>query len=218
MERFCAVEYREHSPLRIGIIGNLTPVKAHEVFLEMAALLTGEGVDAEYWLVGRDKGYEATLRAIVAEHNLESRVKFLGFQEDIPSILAELDLSICCSHEETFGRCVVEAMAARLPVVATRVGGLPEVVEEGVTGLLVPPRDPAALAAAVKQLLDDQPMRERLGIAGRNRAVSMFGSPAHAREVLRIYSRYSTAARERADAANQSQAAPHSRLVESLAS
>jgi glycosyltransferase involved in cell wall biosynthesis len=187
LERFSIANRQLHRPPRVGIIGNLTPIKAHDIFIEMAAQLTRRGPDAEYWIVGRDKGCEAGLRALVENRGLQQRVKFLGYQEDIPSILAHIDLLVCCSHQETFGRCVVEAMAAALPVVGTHVGGLPEVIDDGVTGVLVPPGDPLALADAVARILGDEPLRRSMGMAGQQRA-AMFSSPAHAQKILEVYS------------------------------
>jgi glycosyltransferase involved in cell wall biosynthesis len=115
-------------------------------------------------------------------------VHFLGHRDDVPEILAALDVLVHVpSAPEPFGRVVAEAMAVGKPVVAARAGGLPEIVEHEVTGLLVPPGDPSACAAAVLRLLADPALRARLGTAGRRRAEERFDPAAHAERVVAAY-------------------------------
>ena len=152
LRRFCVNGVRPTGRLRIGILANLIPLKGHEDFLEMAAELTRRNVDAEYWIVGEDihnTGYRKVLDDRTAELGLVDRIRFLGFRSDVPAILNELDIVVCTSHYEPFGRCVVEAMACGRPVVATNVGGIPEIIEDQVTGVLVPPMAPNMVNAAV---------------------------------------------------------------------
>jgi glycosyltransferase involved in cell wall biosynthesis len=178
--------------LRIGIVANLLPVKGHFEFLEMAKRLIARGLSARFLVIGQDvlrTGFDADVRARAAALDLSTRVDFTGFVRDVPSLMRTLDIAVSASHEEPFGRSVLEAMACQVPVVATRVGGVPEVVEDGVTGTLVPPRDPQALADAVWALAVDAELRQRMGVAGRDRATRRFGVPAHVEQVVGLYER-----------------------------
>lgn len=175
---------------RVGIVANLIPFKGHLDFLGMADLLTKRGMDAEYWIVGCDvhgSGYQQTLEQRARELGLQDRVCFLGYCADVPGVLKQLDVAVCASHVEPFGICLIEAMSFRKPVVATRVGGIPEVVEDGVTGILVPPAAPEALAEAVGRLLLDPGMRARMGCAGRRRVEGAFAAQVFAQKLLGVY-------------------------------
>jgi glycosyltransferase involved in cell wall biosynthesis len=175
---------------RVGIVANLVPVKGHDDFLRMAAALTGRGICAEYLIIGAEtayKGHEARLRTMAQELNIDQRVRFLGHRGDIPDLINQLDVVVCASTVEPFGRCLIEAMACGKPVVATAVGGIPEVVENGVTGLLVPPRSHEQMADAVQGLLRDAARRRQLGENGRRRAVDLFASEAHVKRILSMY-------------------------------
>ena len=100
---------------------------------------------------------------MAADLGLAGRVHFLGQRDDIPDLLAALDIFVLPSHSEGVSLALLEAMAAGLPVIATAVGGLPEVVTDGVNGLLIPPQDPEALAQALARLLDDPALAKKLG-------------------------------------------------------
>jgi glycosyltransferase involved in cell wall biosynthesis len=176
--------------LRIGIVANLLPVKGHFEFLEMAKRLIARGLSARFLVIGQDvlrTGFDAEVRARAAALQLNAHVEFTGFVRDVPSMMRTLDIAVSASHEEPFGRSVLEAMACQVPVVATRVGGVPEVVDDGVTGTLVPARDPQALADAVWALAGDAGRRQRMGVAGRERATRLFGVPAHVEQIVKLY-------------------------------
>ena len=115
-------------------------------------------------------------------------VHFLGQRNDVPEILAELDLSLLPSWEEPFGLAVVESMAMGVPPLVTAVGAGPELVEDRVTGRLLPPRDPAAWAAAARELLSQPELLDRMRAAGPASA-ARFRDDVHAREMLDIYER-----------------------------
>src|SRR5207249_2718587 len=101
---------------------------------------------------------------------LSTRFRFLGFRRDAPRIVQAFDVIAVPSHVEPLGNATLEAMAAGRPVVGSRVGGLPEMVVDGETGLLVPPSNPPALAAAIERLVFDEPLRLRMSIMARQRA------------------------------------------------
>lgn len=150
----------------VGTVGHLRPEKAFGVLIEAVAILRSEYGDLVVLIAG--EGPERpSLERQVAELGLDGVVQLLGSRDDVPSILSALDVAVCCSDFEGGPLSVMEYMEAGLPVVATEVGGLPELVEEGETGLLVPPRQPAKLSDALSRLLADPALRERLGARAR---------------------------------------------------
>jgi glycosyltransferase involved in cell wall biosynthesis len=175
----------------IGLVAHLTPWKGHEEFLSVAAKVPGVRclvAGGEIYETEGHAGYADRLRRRAVDLGLGGRVHFLGNRDDVPEILAALDVLVHCpSSPEPFGRAVAEAMAVGKPVVAARDGGLPELVEHDVTGVLVPPGDATACAAAVTRLLGDPALRARLGAAGREAAERMFDPGRHAEAVLQAY-------------------------------
>jgi len=153
----------------VGTVARLDPVKRLDVLLQALRSLSDVGAV----VVG--DGPERVILIEVSERlKLTERIFFVGHQEDVWPWLAALDVFVLCSDWEGMSNALLEAMAARLPVVATAVGGTPDVVVDGVTGLLVPPRDPPALAKAVVRLLRDPDLRHRMGEAGRERVEEHF--------------------------------------------
>lgn len=144
-------------------VANLRPEKSHETLLAAAAALVTRHPDLRFRIVG-DGPRRRVLEEQAASLGLVGRVEFLGHRDDVPALLAAADAFVLPSRSEAFPNGAIEAMAAGLPVVASAVGGLLDLIEDGVTGLLVPPDDPAALAAALG-LLVDQP--GRAGVLGR---------------------------------------------------
>src|SRR5262249_3014847 len=159
-------------------------------FLAMARELTDRRVFLDYWIIGGEvhrNGYRAQLEQRVGELGLGERVTFLGHCRNVPELLRELDVVVCCSHVEPLGLCLLEAMACERPVVATRVGGIPEVVDDGKTGILVSPQSPEQLANAVQRLMDDPRLRQRMGLAGRERVIRLFDHKAYLNNILSVY-------------------------------
>jgi glycosyltransferase involved in cell wall biosynthesis len=132
-------------------------------------------------------GYRIELERQSSEFGLDRQVKFLGHRSDVPELLQQLDMVVCSSHQEPFGICLIEAMATGLPVVGTSVGGIPEVIADGVCGYIVPPRSSADLASAVKRLVLDAALRDSMGRAGRERVLSLFSPAMQAQKVTAIY-------------------------------
>ena len=162
--------------------GRLSHEKGFDVALRALAEL--EGVFLH--LVGDGPDRKA-LEELAAELGLEGRVRFEGWVQDVRPALERCDVFVAPSRREAFGMAVAEAMAAGLPVVASAVGGLPELVVHGETGLLVPPDDPRALAGAVCTLVKDPASARRMGRAGRERVLRHFGAEASRAAMLDIY-------------------------------
>lgn len=169
-----------------AIVANLHPVKGQEDAIEALARLGDRARDLHLLLVG--EGERRPLLASLARRlGLAGRVHLLGHRRDVPAILARCELLISSSHAEGLSNAVIEGMASRLPVVATAVGGSPELIVDGERGLLVPPRSPQALAMAVQRLLADQGLRRRLGGAARTWVERELPIEAMARRFERLY-------------------------------
>jgi glycosyltransferase involved in cell wall biosynthesis len=117
-------------------------------------------------LVGRDDGIGGALKNTATELGLADRVSFMGARDDVADILRVSDVGVLCSREEGFSNAILEGMAAGLPMVVTDVGGNAEAVDDGVNGIVVPPRSPADLGRAIAKLLNDPQLRKRMGQAG----------------------------------------------------
>jgi glycosyltransferase involved in cell wall biosynthesis len=155
--------------LLIGTVAVMRPQKALSVFIEAFASLADPHPRA-HLVLGGDGPCEQELRELVARSGLDERVHFLGMRQDVPEILRSLDIAVMSSDFEGTPLFALECMAAGTPLVATRVGGLPDLVEDGRTGTLVPPRDPAALSDAIDQLISDPDRRAAVASAARERA------------------------------------------------
>ena len=123
----------------------------------------------------------------IAFHGLRETVLLLGHRRDVPAILSRAQVACAPSNAEGLSQAIVEAMAARLPVVATEVGGIPELVREGETGLLVPPHDSATLAARLLELLTDPKRARTLGAAGRKKVEQELALPAFSKRLGELY-------------------------------
>jgi glycosyltransferase involved in cell wall biosynthesis len=173
----------------IAVVSRLNPLKGIEYFLEAAAILAARFDDVYFPIVGDgiDPEYTAGLKDHAARLGLGRRVIFTGFRLDISAILPDLLISVLPSLSEGLSNVLLEPMAAGVPVVATNVGGNPEVVEEGVTGILVPPRDPAALADAVGTILENQGLAIRFGASGRRRVEVYFSLDRMVQDTQKLY-------------------------------
>lgn len=175
----------------IALTGQVSEVKGIWDFVEAARLVAGRHQTAAFAVLGDDlKGKGALREAMqrrVSELGLASRFHFLGFRPDAPRLIPAFDVIAVPSLVEPLGNATLEAMAAGRPVVGSRVGGIPEMVVDGETGLLVPPADGAALAEALGRLVESADLRARLGSSGRARAESHFGLRLHAERLQRTY-------------------------------
>ena len=157
--------------LVIAAAGSLIHRKGHDVLLRALSCLNHS--DMHLWIAG-DGPDRPKLEGLMRELGLAARVRFLGFQDDVPGLLRNADIVALASRADAFGLVLAEAGALGLPVVSTLVGGIPEVVAQEKTGLLVPPDDPTAFAAALGRLATDPALRHRLGAAGRERVGRLF--------------------------------------------
>lgn len=172
----------------VGIVARLVPIKAHEVFLDAAATVRHKLPDARFVIVG-DGERRAELERRVQRLGLTDSVEFLGWRRDMREVYADLDVVALTSRNEGSPVALIEALACARPVVATRVGGVPEVVLDGETGLLVPAQASAALAEAIVRLLRDRPLAERLGAAGRRHVYPRYDSTRLVDDMRRLYLR-----------------------------
>jgi len=172
----------------VGTVGRLDPVKDHLGLVDAFRRIRARRPDAVLVIAGDGPLRDALRRAVTAA-GLGAAVRLLGERADVPRVLAALDVFVLPSLAEGISNTVLEAMACGLPVVATRVGGNPELVEDGVTGRLVAARQPAALSAAVLEYLDDPVLARLHGKAGRQRAVAEFSLERMATRYLALYRR-----------------------------
>jgi glycosyltransferase involved in cell wall biosynthesis len=172
----------------VGTVGNFTAKKDQASLLRAVALLTAQERPVRAVLVGTGP-LEEELRGLASSLGIESRILFAGMREDVFEILCGFDVFALSSRFEGLPIAMLEAMAAHVPPVATRVGGIPEVITDECDGLLVAPEDPASLAAAIGRLLDDDNLREKLGAAAAARSAEFDLAQA----VARTQSLYDTA-------------------------
>ena len=170
----------------VGTVCQLRPEKALELLVSAASLLRREFPDLRVLIAG-DGAERARLAEQIRTEGLEDVVLLLGTRTDVPDVLAAVDIAVCCSNFEGTPLSVMEYMAAAKPVVATRVGGLPELIDDGVHGLLFETRDVPGLAGAVAELLRDSGLRARMGEQGRERHRREFDLVAAVRKVEEIY-------------------------------
>jgi glycosyltransferase involved in cell wall biosynthesis len=157
----------------IGMVGNLRRQKAHHVLIRATAQLLSQWPDIQVLLVGGGPE-RAGLERLVGALGLENTVRFLGHRADVPDVLSAMNVAVCCSDFEGSPLAILEYMEAALPVVSTAVGGIPDLIEQNVHGLLVPARDPDALARAVAELLSDPQRARTMGARGRERRRAQF--------------------------------------------
>jgi glycosyltransferase involved in cell wall biosynthesis len=176
-----------HSPI-VGTIGALVAQKDHHTLIEAAALVVKQVSDVRFVILGEGE-LRPQLEKQIKHLHLERHVFLAGFRADVLELLKDVDLFALSSTQEGMCTSLLDAMAAEKPAVATAVGGVPEVVEDTETGFLVPPHDPAALAARISQLLKDQTLRRRMGRAGLDRARQLFTVERMVQETAAVYAR-----------------------------
>ena len=171
----------------VGVVGRLVEDKGQDDFLKAAAIILGRRPEARFVLVGTGPR-EADLKALAASLGINRAVRFLGFRDDVPEITAALSVSVLPSVDCDASSAVLkEALACGVPAVATQIGGAAEILEDGTTGLIVPPRDPERLARAILSLLDDPARARGMGLRGSRDVAERFTPERLADETLLAY-------------------------------
>ncbi|MDD5233210.1 MAG: glycosyltransferase family 4 protein [Syntrophales bacterium] len=169
----------------VGAVGRLTRIKGHRYLLEAANLVLKEKPETRFVILGSGE-LEDDLKELALALGIENNVIFPGWRPDVAAVLAAFDVFAFPSLNEGMGKAVVEAMSMGLPVVASRIGGIPDLVEEGLNGVLVPAADPRALATSILDMLGDPEKRNCMGQRGKTKA-SSFGTDSMIEKVDRLY-------------------------------
>lgn len=172
----------------IGNVAALADHKGQRYLLDAIPDVLKERSDLVFAIVG-DGELKDALHAQAAELGISERVRFLGFRTDVPSLLKAFDVFVMPSHMEGLGTSVLDALAARLPVVGTEAGGMPEILIEGETGLVCPIKDSAALTKNLLRVLGDPELAQRMASAGRARVEAMFSTTSMVEGTLAVYRR-----------------------------
>lgn len=174
-------------------IGRFVPVKAYADLLKACFLLKQQGLDFRCVLIG-DGPESEKLQQLIADYQLQDVIEMPGIvlQEKIQAYFEQADIFVLSSISEGIPVVLMEAMSKQVPVVATHITGIPELVEDGVSGYLPPPANPEAFAAAIQKLATDAALRQRMGQAGRNKILAEFDIEKNILERKAIYDRYLT--------------------------
>jgi glycosyltransferase involved in cell wall biosynthesis len=172
----------------IGSVGRLDWIKGYDLLVEASALVLKKRPDV--WFAVAGDGHErSALEEQIHRLRVADRWRLIGWRDELNLIYRAFDLSVLPSRNEGMGRAAVEAMACGLAVVATAVGGLPSVVEDEVTGILVPPEDPRALADAILKLLENEATRRKMEAEGPRRAQELFSKEVMIKRIDKLYTR-----------------------------
>jgi glycosyltransferase involved in cell wall biosynthesis len=170
----------------VGLVGRLAVEKGVDIFLDAAARVLAQCPDTKFVVAG-DGPDRAELDALIDKLGIREPVRMLGRCDDMPALYASLDIMVSASRREGLPIAILEGMASRLPLVATAVGAVPTVIQDGSTGVLVPAEDPESLATAIVELLRDPAKRERLGSVARQLVEDEFSAERMTADYLRVY-------------------------------
>jgi glycosyltransferase involved in cell wall biosynthesis len=178
----------------VGLVGRISPWKGQHVFIQAAALVAKRFPKTRFLIIGSalfgESPYEEEVRLMPGQLGIADKVEFAGFRNDVEQAIAELDLLVHASTKgEPFGQVIIEGMAAGKPVIATNGGGVPEIVEDGKTGILVPMGDAAAMAEAICQIICDPARAQEMGARARERITDFFTLERTARRVEAVYAK-----------------------------
>lgn len=170
----------------IGNIGRIAPIKGHEYLIRSATEVISKIPNAKFMIVG-DGPIRSKMEELASQLKISDKVIFTGIRMDIPECLSVMDLFVLPSLNEGMGRALVEAMAMRVPVIASNIGGIPEVIVDGETGLLVPSKNSEVLAKAIIRLSKDKKLAEKLSQAGYEKAHLDFGIETMVNNISSVY-------------------------------
>jgi glycosyltransferase involved in cell wall biosynthesis len=192
IDRFDRSDARNvESPILVGTVGHLAPIKGHDVFVRAAALISARRPEVQFVVIGEDKSpqmdHRRSLESLVAELGLSRIVTMPGWRDDMPAALSSLTMFVSAARSEPFGLAIVEAMAAGLPIIAAASEGAMEIIEDGFSGKLVPLDDPEAMAQAINDLLDDPLERSRLSRNAMLAARERYSLARMASDTERVY-------------------------------
>lgn len=174
------------SELVVGVVGHLTEVKGHTYLVEAAPRICKAFPDIRFLIVGGGP-LRDSLQSRVKDLELSPNFLFLGVRQDIPELLNVMDIFVLPSLYEGLPNVILEAMACSKPVVGTSVGGIPEAVQDRLTGFLVPPQDPESLALAITKLLTDRDLAIKMGQNGRKRVEAYFSIEKEVERIQQLY-------------------------------
>lgn len=190
VNRFARSTVRD-STIRVGTVGHLAPIKGHDIFVRAAALVSAHRPDVQFLIIGEDKSpqmdHRRDLEKLVADLGLNGVISMPGWREDVNTVLSSLTLFVSAARSEPFGLAIVEAMAAGLPIIATASEGASEIIEDGISGRLVPGDNPEAVAKAINELLDNPGESSRLARNALSAARDRFSLSRMARDTERVY-------------------------------
>ncbi|MCP4975818.1 MAG: glycosyltransferase family 4 protein, partial [Maribacter sp.] len=179
--------------LSVGMIGLLNPWKGHKVFIRAAQKVLTQFPDCKFFIVGAPAEiitYDAELKSMVSEMKLEKSIVFTGHRNDAIQVMNAMDIIVQASIEpDPYPNVVIEAMAVGKPIIATNIGGPPEMIDNNKTGILVPPNDPSILTEKICELLNNKEFRHSMGEEARNVAFERNSIEAHVRQIENVYER-----------------------------
>jgi lipopolysaccharide heptosyltransferase II len=190
--KYSSPDEKRGKEFNVGIIGRITPIKGHLHFIKAMAQVSRVVPQLKIWIVGdapsSKEAYKDQVRVLVKRLGLWHCTEFLGTQRDIPEIMQHLDLLVLATTtQEAFGRVIIEAQAAGVPVVATRVGGVTDIIEEEKNGLLVPPADPESMAEAVLKIFKDKELARNLAEEAYKKVKEKYNIELMANKTLEVY-------------------------------
>ncbi|MFA6216862.1 MAG: GT4 family glycosyltransferase PelF [Candidatus Omnitrophota bacterium] len=190
--KYTPLDKKKNKEFNVGIIGRITPLKGHLYFIKAMARVMRSVPHLKIWIVGdapvSKAAYKEQLQVLVKRMGLWNSTEFLGTQKNIPEILKHLDLVVLSTTtHEAFGRVVIEAQACGVPVVATSVGGVVDIIDDNKTGLLVPPADPIHMAEAVIKIHDDKELACRLSEAAYQKVQEQYDVKRMVEDTLGVY-------------------------------
>ncbi len=190
--KYIRPDQKRKGDFNVGIIGRITPIKGHLYFIKAMAKLAKSIPQLKIWIVGDVPAYRGAykeeLQILVKRLGLDNCTQFLGTQRDIPAILTYLDLLVMATTtQEAFGRVIIEAQASGVPVVATKVGGVIDIIEDGKTGLLVSPSDPDSIAEAAMRIFKSKELASSLSEAAYKKVTEKYNVGLMVKNTLEVY-------------------------------